>query len=165
MNIDSITFSPNCKKITVVVSDCVNNITISYNNLITNATYFTGNLTPNGDDIVVWEEYVTVLEPTVSAINGVINISATDVSDSSSQEFSSAVASCELYCCVAKLVEEGINCTCNCSKCDDDIKTAEKVHLLIKSAEASANQGKDTDAVDKYNKAKNYCTSTCGCGC
>ena len=52
-----------------------------------------------------------------------------------------------------------------CSKCDEDIRTAEKVHLLIKSAEASANQGNDSDAVDKYNKAKTYCTSTCGCGC
>lgn len=163
MKIDSITFSPNCQKITVVVSDCVNNITISYNNLITNTIVPTGNLIPNGDNIVVWEEYVTELEPTVSAINGVINIQVTPSSGDSI--FGSAVASCELYCCVAKLVEEGINCTCNCSKCDEDIRTAEKVHLLIKSAEASANQGNDTDALDKYNKAKNYCTSTCGCGC
>lgn len=161
MKIDSITFSPNCQKITVVVSDVVNNCTISYHNLVSNITYDTNSLSPI-NDIITWDEYYDILEEE-SAINGVINIKVTPTVGESI--FASAVASCELYCCVAKLVEEGINCTCNCSKCDEDIRTAEKVHLLIKSAEASANQGNDTDAVDKYNKAKNYCTSTCGCGC
>ena len=161
MKIDSITFSPNCQKITVVVSDVVNNCTISYHNLVSTITSDTNSLPPT-NNIITWDAYYDDLDEE-SAINGVINIKvAPTVGD---PIYGSAVASCELYCCVAKLVEEGINCTCNCSKCDDDIKTAEKVHLLIKSAEASANKGNDTDALDKYNKAKNYCTSTCGCGC
>lgn len=164
MKIDSITFSPNCQKITVVVSDVVNDSKISYANLVSNMTHTTGLLSPDANDIITWDAYYDDLQEG-SAINGVINIKVTDNTDPSISALASAVASCELYCCVAKLVEEGINCTCNCSKCDDDIKTAEKVHLLIKSAEASANQGNDTDALDKYNKAKNYCTSTCGCGC
>jgi len=163
MKIDSITFSPNCQKITVVVSDVVNNCTISYHNLVSNITPDPTSLSPT-NGIITWDAYYDDLDEE-SAINGVINIKVTDNTDPSISALASAVASCELYCCVAKLVEEGINCTCNCSKCDEDIRTAEKVHLLIKSAEASANQGHDTDALDKYNKAKNYCTSTCGCGC
>lgn len=162
MKIDSITFSPNCQKITVVVSDVVNDSEISYHNLVSNMTHTTGLLSPDANDIITWDAYYDGLQEE-SAINGVINIKVAP--SSGDPIYGSAVASCELYCCVAKLVEEGINCTCNCSKCDEDIRTAEKVHLLIKSAEASANQGKDTDALDKYNKAKNYCTSTCGCGC
>lgn len=161
MKIDSITFSPNCQKITVVVSDVVNNCTISYHNLVSTITSDTNSLSPT-NNIITWDAYYNDLEEE-SAINGVINIKVAP--SSGDPIFGSAVASCELYCCIAKLVEEGINCTCNCSKCDEDIKTAEKVHLLIKSAEASANKGNDTDALDKYNKAKNYCTSTCGCGC
>ena len=162
MKIDSITFSPNCQKITIVVSDVTaNSVIIKYENLISTTEYTTANLAPV-DNIVTWEAYYDTLEEE-SSINGVVNIQVTP--SVGSTQSASAVASCELYCCVAKLVEEGINCSCKCSKCDEDIRTAEKVHLLIKSAEASANQGNDSDAVDKYNKAKTYCTSTCGCGC
>ena len=165
MKIDSITFSPNCEKITVVVSGCTNNITIEYNNIMSEANYTTPSaLTPTNGTVTWQGVYDTTLSET-SPINGVVRITVTDVTTPTNTETGLGVSSCELYCCVAKLVEEGINCTCNCSKCDEDIKTAEKVHLLIKSAEASANKGNETDAVDKYDKAKNYCTSTCGCGC
>jgi hypothetical protein len=164
MIIDSITFSPNCKKITVVISDCPNSATITYENKISNKTYITPSpLPPSDDDIIIWEEYVTTLESGNSAINGVIAIT---IADSTAAVVSGAsVSSCELYCCIAKLVESGISCTCNCSKCDDDIRTAEKIHLLVKSAESAATQGTVTDAIDKYTKAKSFCDNTCGCGC
>lgn len=164
MIIDSITFSPNCKKITVVISDCPNTVDITYENKINNKFYeTTSSLVPSNDDIVVWEEYVTTLESGSSAINGVIAIT---IKDSTAAVVSgAAVSSCELYCCIAKLVESGISCTCNCSKCDDDIRTAEKIHLLVKSAESAATQGTVTDAIDKYTKAKSLCDTTCGCGC
>ena len=164
MIIDSITFSPNCKKITVVISDCPNTVDITYENKINNKFYETTSpLVPSNDDIVIWEEYVTTLESGNSAINGVITIT---IKDSTAAVVSGAsVSSCELYCCIAKLVESGISCTCNCSKCDDDIRTAEKVHLLVKSAESAATQGTVTDALAKYTKAKSLCDTTCGCGC
>lgn len=162
MIIDSITFSPNCKKITVVISDCPNTATITYENKISNKTYTTISLVPT-NDVIIWEEYVSTLESGNSAINGVIAIT---VKDSIAAVVSGAsVSSCELYCCVAKLVESGISCTCNCSKCDDEIRTAEKIHLLVKSAESAATQGSVTDAIDKYTKAKSFCDTTCGCGC
>jgi hypothetical protein len=162
MIIDSITFSPNCKKITVVISDCPNTATITYENKISDKTYTTLSLVPT-NDVIIWEEYVSILESGNSAINGVIAIT---VKDSIAAVVSGAsVSSCELYCCVAKLVESGISCTCNCSKCDDEIRTAEKIHLLVKSAESAATQGSVTDAIDKYTKAKSFCDTTCGCGC
>lgn len=163
MIIDSITFSPNCKKITVVISDCPNTASITYENKISNKTYTTTTALVPTNDVIIWEEYVSTLESGNSAINGVI---AVTIRDSTAAVISGAsVSSCELYCCVAKLVESGISCTCNCSKCDDDIRTAEKIHLLVKSAESAATQGTITDAIDKYTKAKSFCDNTCGCGC
>jgi hypothetical protein len=163
MIIDSITFSPNCKKITVVISDCPNTASITYENKISNKTYTTTTALVPTNDVIIWEEYVSILESGNSAINGVIAIT---VRDSTAAVISGAsVSSCELYCCVAKLVESGISCTCNCSKCDDEIRTAEKIHLLVKSAESAATQGSVTDAIDKYTKAKSFCDTTCGCGC
>ena len=162
MIIDSITFSPNCKKITVVISDCPNTASITYENKISNKTYTASSLIPT-NDVIIWEEYVSTLESGNSAINGVIAIT---IRDSTAAVVSGAsVSSCELYCCIAKLVESGISCTCNCSKCDDEIRTAEKIHLLVKSAESAATQGSVTDAIDKYTKAKSFCDTTCGCGC
>jgi hypothetical protein len=163
MIIDSITFSPNCKKITVVISDCPNTASITYENKISDKTYTTTTALVPTNDVIIWEEYVSTLESGNSAINGVIAIT---VRDSTAAVISGAsVSSCELYCCVAKLVESGISCTCNCSKCDDEIRTAEKIHLLVKSAESAATQGSVTDAIDKYTKAKSFCDTTCGCGC
>jgi len=165
MIIDSITFSPNCKKITVVISDCPNPITIAYENKVSNKlAHTTQSLVPSNDDIVIWEEYAPTLEVGNSAINGVVAVTATD-SITAAVVSGAAVSSCELYCCIAKLVESGISCTCNCSKCDDDIRTAEQIHLLVKSAESAATQGTVTDAIDKYTKAKSLCDTTCGCGC
>jgi len=163
MIIDSITFSPNCKKVTVVISDCPNTATITYENKISDKTYTTTTALVPTNDVIIWEEYVSTLESGNLAINGVIAIT---VRDSTAAVISGAsVSSCELYCCVAKLVESGISCTCNCSKCDDEIRTAEKIHLLVKSAESAATQGSVTDAIDKYTKAKSFCDTTCGCGC
>jgi len=44
------------------------------------------------------------------------------------------IGTCELDCCVADLLQTSIDCACNCSKCDDDLRKAEKIHLLSESA-------------------------------
>jgi len=76
------------------------------------------------------------------------------------------VASCEIDCCIAKLVESAINCTCHCDKCKEELLRAEKIHLLLGAAKYTAEiNGNYEDAVAKYNKAREFCTEVCACGC
>ena len=76
------------------------------------------------------------------------------------------VASCEIDCCIAKLVESAINCTCHCDKCKEELLRAEKIYLLLGAAKYTAEiNGNYEDAVAKYNKAKEFCTEVCACGC
>lgn len=76
------------------------------------------------------------------------------------------VSSCEIDCCIAKLTESAINCTCKCDKCKEELDRAEKILLLLISAKhaAEVEQNKE-DAIAKYNKAKEFCTEVCACGC
>ena len=75
------------------------------------------------------------------------------------------IGTCELDCCVANLLQESIDCACNCSKCDDDLRKAEKIHLLSESARYAVTNNNITDAINKYKTAKSFCDETCGCGC
>ena len=75
------------------------------------------------------------------------------------------IGTCELQCCVAGLLQASIDCACKCSKCDDDLRKAQKIHLLSESAVYAVNEGNITEAINKYNSAKSFCEETCGCGC
>lgn len=75
------------------------------------------------------------------------------------------IGTCELDCCVADLLQTAIDCACNCSKCDDDLRKAEKIHLLSESAKYAVINSNITDAINKYKTAKSFCDETCGCGC
>ena len=76
------------------------------------------------------------------------------------------VATCEIDCCIAKLTESGINCTCKCDKCKEELLRAEKIMLLLKASQYAASvEVNYDDAVAKYNKAKEFCTEVCACGC
>ena len=76
------------------------------------------------------------------------------------------VSSCEIDCCTAKLVESAINCTCKCDKCKEELLRAEKIHLLLSASKYAAEiEGNYENAVAKYNKAKEFCTEVCACGC
>ena len=75
------------------------------------------------------------------------------------------IGTCELDCCVASLLQSSIDCACKCSKCDDDLRKAQKIHLLSESAKYSVINENITDAINKYKSAKSFCDETCGCGC
>ena len=75
------------------------------------------------------------------------------------------VVTADIDCCIAKLVHDSINCTCKCDKCKEDLKLAEKIFLILQSAEYDAALGLADGAQEKYNKAKELCTERCACGC
>ncbi len=76
-----------------------------------------------------------------------------------------SVVTADIDCCIAKLVHDAINCTCKCDKCKEDLKLAERIFLLLQSATYDATLGNINAATDKYNKAKEFCTERCACGC
>tara|TARA_R110002074_G_scaffold136116_4_gene280837 strand:- start:1268 stop:1882 length:615 start_codon:yes stop_codon:yes gene_type:complete len=80
-------------------------------------------------------------------------------------------------CCLAEKLHTIIDCNdCNSSKCNDNLQDAQKMFLFKKASEysisnipqasgpTSANTiGLLEDAVNKYNKAVELCSSGCGC--
>lgn len=77
-----------------------------------------------------------------------------------------AVSTCQIDCCIAKLVESAINCTCKCDKCKEELDRAEKIFLLLQSAVYAAEVAENIeDAQAKYAKANELCTEVCACGC
>ena len=83
------------------------------------------------------------------------------------------VSTCDIDCCLVKLVNELVSCDCNCAKCSKALAKAQKIYLLVKGSEVAAdkydiinnNTGYLLDAYNKYKKAKDICDLTCGCDC
>ena len=111
---------------------------------------------------------------TLSISNGVINVEFYDNSNTLSGS-KQILLHCDIDCCLAKLTNELIDCACDCAKCASSLAKAQKVFLLIKSAEYALTQaglnsggtqvGFLLDAHTKYTKAKEICDNSCGCDC
>ena len=82
---------------------------------------------------------------------------------------------CDIDCCLTKLTNELIECSCDCAKCASSLAKAQKILLLLKSADYAIVQANDSeenarpgfilDANSKYLKAKEVCDDSCGCDC
>ena len=157
--INSVTISPDCKKLTVLATTDTGSVNFTYTNFITDVSVNSGVITATGGKASWILDYQTANE----LFNGVIAI--TDTVDTTAPTVY-AIGAAEIYCCVAALVQSAIDCHCHCDRCDEDLRKAEKIDLLVKSAQHAAYSDLNiTDAINKYNKAKDFCTETCACGC
>ena len=157
--IDSVTIAPDGKKLTVIASGDSVTVNFTYYNYITETTVPSGPLTTVAGDIT----WILDHEVAGELFNGVISI--TDTLDTLLPT-TYVVGGAEIYCCIAALVQAAIDCHCHCDRCDEDLRKAEKIELLLKSAQhATYSAANITDAINKYNKAKDFCTETCACGC
>lgn len=158
-SITGIVISEDCK--TLIATFAGEPVPATYKNEITGVTFTSdtvGALTGTSS----WTWTVTSADAG-ELFNGVITISALNGSDVIIEKYS--VGTCELDCCIAGLLDAALLCTCKCNKCDEDLMTAQKVRLLADSAKYSAINNNVTDAINKYTKAKSFCTADCGCGC
>lgn len=159
--ITSLSVTPDCKIFTAVISEAVADEVYKLINHVTGTEIVstsTGTVTIDLNDFATW---VITAEEFGEDFNGVLEVNV-----EADSLYAYTVASCEISCCIAALVQAAIDCHCQCDKCDEDLRTAEKVNLLIKSAQHVTYSGANiTDAVAKYRKAKDFCTETCGCGC
>lgn len=109
----------------------------------------------------------------LSLANGVVTI--VSYINGAEKDRKSVLLGCNIDCCLAKLTNELVDCACDCPKCASSLAKAQKVMLLLKSAEYSLSQsnlkpntlqtGYITDANNKYTKAKEVCDNSCGCDC
>ena len=113
------------------------------------------------------------LTSTVGVQYGIFNTQATDVSTAATA-YSGSLSKCELDCCIAKKVDSLLGCDCECTKCSDTLITADRVHLLIVAIETdlaqiggdeAANTAIFTNSIEKYKKALELCSDSCGCNC
>lgn len=82
---------------------------------------------------------------------------------------------CDLDCCLTKLTNELLACACDCPRCSTTLAKAQKIFLLLHSANATVatasttqgalNEGYYIDILEKYKKAVELCDSNCGCDC
>jgi len=113
------------------------------------------------------------LSTTVGSQAGVFEITVID-SASGTIAYAGALGKCDLDCCIAKKVDSLLGCDCSCTKCNDTLIVAERVHLLIAAIETelaqiggdeAANTAIITNSRGKYNKALELCSDSCGCNC
>ena len=115
---------------------------------------------------------IPVSDLTIS--NGIVTVALTTQTGNEINR-ESALLHCDIDCCLTKLTNELIDCACDCAKCASSLAKAQKVYLLITSADyavVQANDGSDSarpgfikDAKTKYLKAKEICDESCGCNC
>ena len=80
---------------------------------------------------------------------------------------------CDLDCCLTKLTNELLACACDCPRCAITLAKAQKIFLLLQSANSNVaiatadpyNEGYYIDILRKYKKAVELCDSSCGCDC
>jgi len=79
---------------------------------------------------------------------------------------------CNIDCCLTKLTNEIIDCSCDCPRCASALAKAQKVFLLLESAASAVeiagvtqSDAYFTDILEKYLKAKEICDNSCGCDC
>ena len=168
--------SPTCEQV---------NIIADYYRASTSATMTFGVVNASGANVL----NITSPNFTVTASSGAISypLLVSDLSitngivtvisyiDGAEQDRKSVLLPCDIDCCLAKLTNELIDCACDCAKCSSTLAKAQKIMLLLKSAEYSLKQGNTVgttlqtgyiqDAHNKYTKAREVCDNSCGCDC
>lgn len=157
LTVSSKTLSADCKTLTVVFTTTPKDVSVVINEISGQAV--------NADGSNVVDNTLTITSDNMS-LSGVISICQIIAgTPPRNVPIDYVFGSCELDCCVAGLLQSSIDCTCKCSKCDDDLRKAQKIHLLSESARYAVNNLNITDAINKYKTAKSFCDETCGCGC
>ena len=86
------------------------------------------------------------------------------------------ILSCDIQCCLASKMNELLKCDCDCTKCAEQLAEAQKIFLLLKTAESELALADEAgtiqqiqavidNAQEKYLTAQDMCAGHCGCNC
>ena len=112
------------------------------------------------------------LDSTVGTVNGIFQISGTD--SNGDNAYAGAFGKCSIDCCIAKKVDKLLGCDCGCTKCNNTLIQAERVHLLSLGVETELRFIGNDLAINaaiyerarlKYRKMLELCSDSCGCNC
>ena len=144
---------------------------IVYKNMggtVLNSSPITAVLTSSGDSVSVVTPAADLGDP-----RGIVRI-AYEINGNLLDE-NAVLLACDIDCCLTKLTNELIDCACDCPKCASSLAKAQKIMLLLKSAEYALIQADNAelgnqegfikDADTKYKKAFELCDASCGCDC
>tara|TARA_R100001510_G_C7617168_1_gene178998 strand:- start:612 stop:1124 length:513 start_codon:yes stop_codon:yes gene_type:complete len=114
---------------------------------------------------------INVPTENLNSKNGVFKVCV--VENGVEQACKPVLIKCDIDCCLVKLTDELIDCSCDCPRCASTLAKAQKVFLLLASAQSAVeiastdvnNTGYYKDILSKYNKAKEICDNSCGCDC
>jgi len=120
----------------------------------------------------VWTKVVKTAD--IGAENGIFHI--VHLVDNEVAGHVAVLGICDILCCLAKKIDDLLDCNCDCSKCASQLAEAQKIFLLIKAGQAElaayakGGQLLDTEAAisnatKKYDKAVEMCGGHCGCNC
>ena len=174
----SLNAAPSCKYLSVI---------IDYGNVVTSTTNVTLEITDiNNIDISDSVNAIFSIAPNTGPIsypipvvnlsitNGLVNIILKTTTGTEIDRMA-VLLHCDIDCCLTKLTNELIDCACDCAKCASSLAKAQKIFLLVNSADYAVLQANDgpssarpgflRDAYSKYIKAKEICDASCGCDC
>jgi hypothetical protein len=156
----------NCSSVDVTVTDALSGASATD---IIRVTDYSGLVGVQAQAVTGLPSGGSLLQTVSMTANGVYIIEF--LQDGTVVDSSGLVVACDIDCCLASLTEELIDCSCECPKCSITLAKAQKIFLLLKSANTSAglynlaNLGYIENAYNKYLKAKEMCTGSCGCDC
>ena len=170
--------TPDCNYINVVAADYTNGASLT-NNYIEVLTYSQTNIQVTTQPITFASAGATsaILIPTANLIpgDGVLEVRLFQGTQTTPRDETAVLVACNIDCCLANLTQELIDCECDCPKCSTSLAKAQKIFLLLRSAQTALQQiSEDTavnyaahlqDANQKYLKAKELCGARCGCDC
>mgnify|MGYP003648358079 CR=1 FL=1 len=141
----------------IVISNIDSNIAGSYTAAVTYDTSGNGN--------------INIPVSNLSAANGAFKVCV--VEDGIEIACKPILLKCDIDCCLVKLTDELIDCSCDCPRCASTMAKAQKIFLLLASAQSAVeiagsntdNSGYHQDILVKYKKAKEICDNSCGCDC
>jgi len=160
------TLISNCSSVDVTVTDALSGASSTD---IIRVTDYSGGVSVQSQAVTGLPSGGSLLQTVSMTANGVYIIEF--LQDGTVVDSSGLVVACDIDCCLASLTEELIDCSCECPKCSITLAKAQKIFLLLKSAQTSAglytlaNLGYIENAYNKYIKAKEMCTGSCGCDC
>ena len=158
-------------------ADC-NKIIVS----VTNAPATTSSQTiqvTNGSNSITYDfteesntRVVTVTE--IGGENGIYVVN--HVVDGTIFARAAVILSCDILCCLASKMNELLKCDCDCTKCAEQLAEAQKIFLLLKTAESELALADEAgtiqqiqavidNAQEKYLTAQDMCAGHCGCNC
>jgi len=161
----NVSYTADCNKIIISVTNAPSGQnTIQITNGTNSATY----------DFTEESSTRVVTAAEIGGGNGIYVVN--HVVDGSIFARAAVILSCDILCCLASKMNELLKCDCDCTKCADQLAEAQKIFLLLKTAESELALADEAGTIqqiqavidsaqEKYLTAQDMCAGHCGCNC